>query len=321
MASSSRTASLAVLETLNIARKIQDEMDRNAYKPRKMLTPAAGIVEYKTCGPEGFIPSPSELASGLYEIGAFADTLTSSGSAFMDYLVKHNDDGHPVAKTATDVHAQACIIMKAMKDTKFSGSDENNARKFEIWFAQLLSATNGFPFILELIMNCRGHPYGAEEEIALWPFQYALAIYSEARRILLQQPRYPYKVWMKNTLHIADGTPFTHFTDGEKAIAVQFKKDTKLVWVQAEALFQSKFYRSDNMRQLLRYLKSQANNQKRVTFEPIYKTVTYEYKYKYNPSEYHEGIILSGDRNHNRAWGLAHITDGFFANATNANIK
>ena len=30
---------------------------------------------------------------------------------------------------------------------------------------------------------------------------------------------------------------------------------------------------------------------------------------------------MSGDRNHNRAWGLAHITDGFFENATNANIK
>jgi hypothetical protein len=95
---------------------------------------------------------------------------------------------------------------------------------------------------------------------------------------------------------------------------VQFKKDTKLVWVQAEAFFHSKFYRSDNIRQPLRYLKSQANKEQRVSFEPIYKTVTYEYKYKNinNPSEHHEGIILSGDRNHNRAWGLAHITDGVF---------
>jgi len=102
---------------------------------------------------------------------------------------------------------------------------------------------------------------------------------------------------------------------------VRFKKDTKLVWVEAEALFQSKTYRSDNMRQLLRYLKNQANKQKRVTFEPIYKTVTYEHTCKHNPSAYHEGIILSGDRNHNGAWGLAHITDGFFENATNANIQ
>jgi len=137
----------------------------------------------------------------------------------MDFLVKHNDDGHPVAKTATDVYAQAGIIIKAMKDTHFSGSDENKARKFEIWFAQLLSAANGFPFLLELIMNCRGHPYGTDKGIALWPDQYELEIYAEARRVLLQQPRYRYPVWMKNKIHIADGSPFTHFTYGEKAIA------------------------------------------------------------------------------------------------------
>ena len=98
---------------------------------------------------------------------------------------------------------------------------------------------------------------------------------------------------------------------------VQLKKDTKLVWVQAEALFQSKFFRSDNMKQLLRYLKNQAKENKRVSFETIYKPVTYEYKYKNNPSEYHDGIILSGDRKHNRPWGLARITDDFFENATN----
>ena len=197
MASSSRTASLAVLETLNIDRKRQDEMDRNAYKPRKMLTPAAGIVEYTTCGLEGFVPSSNQLASGLFEIGAYVDKLTGSDSSIMDFLVKYNDDGNLVAKTATDVHAQAGIIMKATKDTHFSGSDENNARKFEIWFARLLSAANGFPFLLELIMNCRGHPYGTDEVTALWPDQYELEMYSEARRVLLQQPRYPYQVWMK----------------------------------------------------------------------------------------------------------------------------
>jgi len=43
---------------------------------------------------------------------------------------------------------------------------------------------------------------------------------------------------------------------------VQFKRDIQVVWVQAEALFQSKFYRSDNMRQLLRYLKNQAKETK-----------------------------------------------------------
>jgi hypothetical protein len=219
MASSSRTASLAVLETLNIARKSLDEMDRNAYKPRKILTPAAGIVEYNICGLEGFVPSSNQLASGLFEIGAYVDKLTGSGSSIMGFLVKHNDDGYHVAKTATDVYAQAGIIMKAMKDTNFSGSDENNARKFEIWFAQLLSAANGFSFLLELIINCRGHPYGTDEVIALWPDQYELEMYSEARRVMLQQPRYPYPVWMKNKVHIADGSPFTHFTDGEKAIA------------------------------------------------------------------------------------------------------
>ena len=136
----------------------------------------------------------------------------------MDHVVKHNSDGPPVAKTATDVHAHAVVIMKAKKDTTFSGSDENNARKFEIWFAKFLSATNAFPFILELIKNCRGHPNG-DAETALCPYQYAHDIYSELRRIMLQQPRYPHKVWMKNKQHIADGSAFTHFTDEERTIA------------------------------------------------------------------------------------------------------
>ena len=88
-----------------------------------------------------------------------------------------------------------------MKDTNFSGSDENNARKFEIWFAQLLSAAIGFPFLLELIMDCRGRPYGTDKDgetvLPLWPDQYELEMYSQARRVLLQQPHYPYPVWMK----------------------------------------------------------------------------------------------------------------------------
>jgi hypothetical protein len=96
----------------------------------------------------------------------------------MNFLVTHNDDGHPVAKLATEVFAQAGIIMKATKDTKFSGNDENNARKFTIWFAQLLSAANGFPFLLELIMNCREHPYGTDEVLPLWPDQYEFEMYS-----------------------------------------------------------------------------------------------------------------------------------------------
>ena len=110
-------------------------------------------------------------------------------------------------------------------------------------------------------------------------------------------------------------------TDQYTCGLVQFKKDTKLVWVQAETLFQSKFHRSDNMRQLLRHLKKQANKENRVSFEPIYKTVTYEYTYKNNPSEYHEVVNLSGDRRNNRAWGLAHTTDGFFEDATHDNMK
>jgi hypothetical protein len=61
--SSSGTASLAILETLNIAQKSIDEMDRNVYKPRKMLTPAAGIDEYKTCGLEGFVPSANSKSA------------------------------------------------------------------------------------------------------------------------------------------------------------------------------------------------------------------------------------------------------------------
>jgi hypothetical protein len=97
MAFSSGTASLAVLQTLNIAKKSLDEMDRSAYKPRKLLTPAAGIVEYKTCGLEGFVPSSNQLASGLCEIGAYVNKLTGSGCSIMDFLVKHIVDGHPVA--------------------------------------------------------------------------------------------------------------------------------------------------------------------------------------------------------------------------------
>ena len=50
-----------------------------------------------------------------------------------------------------------------------------------------------------------------------------------------------------------------------------FKNDTKSVWVQAEALSQSRFYISDNVQQRLRYLKNQANKQKRLSFEPIFK--------------------------------------------------
>jgi hypothetical protein len=72
-------------------------------------------------------------------------------------------------------------------------------------------------------MNCGGHPYGDDRDSetmrALWPDQYEHEMYSEARRVLLQQPHYPYPVWMKKQLHIADGSPFTHFTDDEKAIA------------------------------------------------------------------------------------------------------
>jgi len=33
--------------------------------------------------------------------------------------------------------------------------------------------------------------------LPLWPDQYELEMYSEARRVLLQQPHYPYPVWMK----------------------------------------------------------------------------------------------------------------------------
>jgi hypothetical protein len=209
---------LDVLETLNMASQMSNDMDRNAFKPRKILPTVAGTVEYRTCELEGWVPTSTELATGLYEIGSFFDKLTS-GSANLDHIVRSNSDGQPVAKTATDVHAHAIVIMKAMKDTTFSGSDENNARKFEIWFAKLLSASNAFPFLLDLIKNCRGHPYGADSETALWPYQYALEIYSELRRIMLQQPRYPYKVWLKNKQHIADGSAFTHFTDAEKAIA------------------------------------------------------------------------------------------------------
>jgi hypothetical protein len=152
----------------------------------------------------------NQLASGLFEIGAHVKKLTGSGSSILDFLVKHNVDGHAFAKPATDVIAQAGIIMKAMKDTNFSGSDENNARKFEIWFAQLLSAANGFLFLLMLIMNCRGHPYGTDMDgetvLPLWPIQYELEMYSEATRVLQQQPHYPYPLWMKNKIHTADGS-------------------------------------------------------------------------------------------------------------------
>jgi len=73
-----------------------------------------------------------------------------------------------------------------------------------------------------------------------------------------------------------------------------------LVWVEAEALFQSKFYRSDNMKQLLRYLKNQANKQRELISNPYTRPLDTTTNTKENPSEYHEGIISSGDRNHNR---------------------
>ena len=99
MASSSGTASLAIMKTLIATKKSIDEMDRNAYKPRKMKTPATGTVEYKSCGLEGFVPTATHIASGLCEIGPYVGKLTDSGSSIMDHLVKHNDEGHPVAKT------------------------------------------------------------------------------------------------------------------------------------------------------------------------------------------------------------------------------
>ena len=198
------------------------KMIRKMYTPRKMLTPDTGTVEYKTCGLEGLVPTATQIASGLCEIGAYVNKLTGSCSSIMDYLVKYNVDGHPVATTATDAFAQAGIVIKAMKDTTFSGSDENNARNFEIWFAPLLSAANSFPFLLELIVNCRGHPCtdkDGQTVYPLWPDQYVLEMYSEARTVPLQQPPYPYPVWMKHKLHIADGSPFNRFTDQKKAIA------------------------------------------------------------------------------------------------------
>ena len=92
MASSSRTAgmtaSLAVLETLNMASQMSNDMDRNAFKPRKILPTVAGNFEYKTCELEGFVPSSTELATGLCETGAFFDKMTGSGSANMDHMVK-----------------------------------------------------------------------------------------------------------------------------------------------------------------------------------------------------------------------------------------
>jgi len=124
------------MKTLIATKKSIDEMDRNAYKPRKMLTPVPGTAEYRSCGLEGIVPTATHIASGLCEIGAYVNKMTGSGSSIMYHLVnlvKHNDNGEPVAKTATDVFAQAGIVMKSMKDTTFSGSDENNARKFEIW--------------------------------------------------------------------------------------------------------------------------------------------------------------------------------------------
>jgi hypothetical protein len=53
-----------------------------------------------------------------------------------------------------------------------------------------LSAANGFAFVLlELIMNYRGHPHETDKDgetvLPLWPDQYELETYSEARRVML----------------------------------------------------------------------------------------------------------------------------------------
>ena len=66
------------MKTLIATKKSIDEMDRNAYKFRKMLTPVPGTVEYRTCGLEGFVPTATQIASGLCEIGAYVNKMTGS---------------------------------------------------------------------------------------------------------------------------------------------------------------------------------------------------------------------------------------------------
>jgi len=73
-------------------------------------------------------------------------------------------------------------------------------------------------------MNCRGHPYGTDEAIALWPDQYELEIYSEARRVLLKQPRYPYLVWMKKKSVLQMAVLSRTSQMGKKAIAAAATK-------------------------------------------------------------------------------------------------
>jgi hypothetical protein len=87
----------------------------------RRLPHALGTIEYKSRGLEGFVPTTTQIASGLCEIRAYVNKLTGSGSSITDHLVKYNVDGHLVAKTATDVFAQAGIVMKAMKNTTFTG--------------------------------------------------------------------------------------------------------------------------------------------------------------------------------------------------------
>ena len=61
------------MKTPIATKKSIDEMDRNAYKPRKILTPVTGTVEYRSCGLEGFDPTATHIASGLCEIEAYVN--------------------------------------------------------------------------------------------------------------------------------------------------------------------------------------------------------------------------------------------------------
>jgi len=121
MASSSGTASLAIMETLIATRKSIDDMGRNAYKPRKMETPAAGTVEYKSCGIEGFVARAIQSASGLCEYGSYVSDLTDSGS------ITWCNTTTPTGLTLFPKRRRtACsqAVMKAMKDTMFSNAGD-----------------------------------------------------------------------------------------------------------------------------------------------------------------------------------------------------
>ena len=80
-------------------------------------------------------------------------------------------------------------------------------------------------------------------------------------------------------------------------------------------------FRQLNIKHIVTFLQSQNNVSRVASIEPIFKSVVYAYVFAKQANEYHEAIILSGDINNIRAWGIVHTLDGYYENAADRRIK